>query len=514
MDKHLSEAMDTPEIGLEISKTSLRDFLHVLFKRKIQILLFFGVTVCTVAIGTAITKPTYETTSQILIKVGRENIYVPTVPASGNLNPVFSFNREEQINSEIEILKSRFLAEKVIHSLGPATIYKDLKNPKRGILGNLLGTQATGHSPVEKALLRLQKAFKVEGVKKSDVIDISFKHKDPHMAANVVNNLVHFYLDRHLDLHKSPQSYKFFQEQSRILKNKLAQAEERLKAVKRQHNVTSLDEEKSLLLRQEVDLHTALNQTLSQEAETENRIREIRQQLAATPKTIPHGEETDHNPYLISTLQARLVELELKEKELLSKYTEQNRLVRNVRDNIQMVREKLAMQETKRYGKSRSGLNVTYQRLQQELFRNQAELRALKAKKHTQSGQLSGYKKKLEKFNRIEVELNGLKHEIDMDRQNYRLYLTKFEESRISNAMDTEKIANVSLIEPAHPPLKPVSPKALLNMVLAVFLGGFGGLGLAFLLEYLDDSLEKTDDVEDYLQLPVLASIPEIEARG
>jgi uncharacterized protein involved in exopolysaccharide biosynthesis len=52
--------MDTPEIGLEISKTSLRDFLHVLFKRKIQILLFFGVTVCTVAIGTAITKPTYD----------------------------------------------------------------------------------------------------------------------------------------------------------------------------------------------------------------------------------------------------------------------------------------------------------------------------------------------------------------------------------------------------------------------------------------------------------------------
>jgi len=57
-----------------------------------------------------------------------------------------------------------------------------------------------------------------------------------------------------------------------------------------------------------------------------------------------------------------------------------------------------------------------------------------------------------------------------MDHRNYRLYLTKFEESRISNAMDTEKIANVSLIEPARPPLEPVSPKVMLNMVLALML--------------------------------------------
>ena len=499
--------MDTQEIN----KTSLRDFLHIVFKRKLQILLFFFATVCTVAIGTVLIKPTYEATSQILIKVGRENIFVPTVPTSGNINPVFSFNREEQINSEIEILKSQFLVEKVIHSLGPATIYKDLENPKEGILSRFFKTHDADQSPVEKAVLKFQKAFKVEGVKKSDVIDVSFKHEDPHMAASVVNNLVNVYLDRHLDLHKSPQSYKFFQEQSRILKNKLAEAEESLKVLKRQHNVTSLDEEKSLLLRQEADLRTALNQTLSREAETGNRTYQIRRQLAATPKTIPHGEEIDHNPYLINTLQARLVDLEIKEKELLTKYTDQSRLVKNVRDDIQMVRGKLATHETKRYGKSRSGMNVTYQRLQEELFRNEAEIKALKAKKDTQIGQLSEYKRKLEKLNRIEVELNELKHEIDMDRQNYRLYLTKFEESRISNAMDTEKIANVSLIEPAWPPLKPVSPKVMLNMVLALFLGGFGGLGLAFFMEYLDDSLEKTDDVEEYLEVPVLTSIPEMK---
>ena len=120
--------MDTPER----TQAPHIAFLHIVFKRKTQILLFFFVTVCTVAVGTLTAKPSYDTVAQLLIKVERENIYVPTVPTSGASSPVLSFNREEQINSEIEILKSRFLAEKVVLSLAPATIYEGLKNPKKG----------------------------------------------------------------------------------------------------------------------------------------------------------------------------------------------------------------------------------------------------------------------------------------------------------------------------------------------------------------------------------------------
>jgi len=62
------------------TQASTRYFLHILFKRKIHIPLFFGATVGTMAIGTLAAKPTYVAMSQILIKVGRENIYVLTVP--------------------------------------------------------------------------------------------------------------------------------------------------------------------------------------------------------------------------------------------------------------------------------------------------------------------------------------------------------------------------------------------------------------------------------------------------
>lgn len=491
----------------ETAKTSLRDFLNVVFKRKIQILLFFACTICVVVIGTLLTKPTYKATSQILVKTGRENVYVPT---SGDLRPVINSDRQEQMSSEIEILKSRSLAGKVVASLGLTVFYKNPNDKGKGIMKRFFQKTEGQQSPREKAIVLFQRALEIEAVKKSSVIEVSFKHKDPQVAATVVNSLVSSYLDRHLEVHKSPKSYKFFKEQSEILQKKIQQSEKRLKALKKQHGLTSLDEERSLLLKQESDLHSGLNQTLSLLAETENRTSQLQLQLASTPKSIPQGEQIGHSPYVINTLQARLVELELEEKELLTKYTDQSRLVRNVREEISLVRRKLAEQEAKLYQTSSLGPNPTYQRLQEELFRNQADLTALQTKKEIQHAQLSDYKKRLEDLNRIEVELNQLKQGVDVDRKSYQLYLTKFEESRISEAMDTEGLTNVSVIEPALPPLKPVSPNILLNMALGLVLGVFGAFALVFFLEHLDDSLEKTEEVEEYLQLPVLASIPEL----
>lgn len=476
---------------LEFRQSSFRDFLHVIFKRKNQILLFFAVTVCTVVIGTFVSKPVYEAKAQILVKMGRENIYIPP---TGTNSQIINFNRDNQINSEIELLKSRSLAENVIKSLGTETIYKNLDHK---------GT-----------VLKFQKSLSVEGIKKSDVIAVSFKHKDPKMAAKIVNTLANTYFVEHLLVHKNPQSYNFFEDQSQVLKTKLEQSEAALETFKKQNRVTALDEQQKLLLKHIADLNAELNRTLSQEAETRNRILQIRQQLDKTPETIPQGKEVDHNPFLISNLEARLVELQLKEKELLIKYTPQSRLVKNVKEKIQMVQEKLAQNEKKQYGKSRVGLNTTYQRLQEELFRNQAEGKALAAKREIQDTQLTDYQGKLEQLNQIEVKLNQLEQSVDVNRQNYRLYLAKFEESRISDAMDNKKMANVSLMQSAFTPLNPVSPKVLLNIVLAIFLGGFGGLGLAFFGEYLDDSFEKPEDVEKELQLPVLTSIPELEASA
>jgi uncharacterized protein involved in exopolysaccharide biosynthesis len=142
-------------------------------------------------------------------------------------------------------------------------------------------------------------------------------------------------------------------------------------------------------------------------------------------------------------------------------------------------------------------------------MRSEADLMAIRARKNIQKAQLAEYQRQMEQFNSAELEFDRRQQELETDRQNYRMYLTKFEDSRVSDAMDRERITNVSVIEPATRPITPVSPKIPLILGLAVVFGGAGAIGLALVSEYLDETLEKSEDVEKLLHVPVLVSIPE-----
>ncbi|MFQ5903875.1 MAG: GumC family protein, partial [Candidatus Binatia bacterium] len=473
------------------SSTSLRDFLNVIFKHKAKILTLFCATVITVAIGSFVMKPTYEATSQVLVKLGRENIYVPTSPTATSTSPIFSFSREEQINSEIEILKSRYLLEKVVESLGAETIYPDLevdgessllkKAATLPFLRRLGGNQSGDEkpSPEDRALLRLRKKVSVEGVKKSDVIDITFQSHDPQVAAKVVNALVGFYLDHHLTVHKNPMAYDFFRDQAKLLEAKLKDSEGALEAFRRENTITSLQEQRSLVLRKAADLNAELKATLGRVQETKTMIRKLRQQLSRLSPNVELEKNIGGNPYVINTLKAKLAELELQEQEYLTRYTEKSRLVVNIREQIKTVKRKLAKEDESVYGSTRSGINTTYKALERELFSQEANLKALEARETSQRQNLAVYDTELERLNHIEAQFNHLERQVEINRQNYKLYLTKLEESRISNAMDMEKIANVSVIQPALTPIKPIKPRKLLNIILSILLGGIGGLGIA-----------------------------------
>ena len=198
----------------------------------------------------------------------------------------------------------------------------------------------------------------------------------------MVNTLVDLYLERRLEVHKNPQPQSLFRMQAETLDRKAKVAEEKLEAFKNQHDFTSLEKEQDLLLTQKTKLRGELNQTLSQKAEIEYRIQRLRIQLATTSEPIPLGDQTLRN------LQARLVELELQEHELLTKYSDQSRLVQRVRDEIEIVRNRLT--------EHRSDL------VQQELFRYDNELQGLKVKEKIQRAQLADYMKRHEELNRID----------------------------------------------------------------------------------------------------------------
>ena len=425
-----------------------------------------------------------------------------------------STNRDNQINSEIEILKSRSLAQDVITALGPKTIYEEIGQPRSGILASILHRDAKPQDPAKTALLKLQKNMEIQDVSDSGIIEVYFRHTDPQIAATVLNEMAKYYLERHLSVHKSVRSHAFFRQQADHLQDKLSRDEARLQALKEKYNVTSLEEQQRLLLSKITDLRSELDRTMSQIVETQSRVAHLQMQLEKTPETISESQDVNRNTALINTLESRLVELQLSKKQLLAKYADDNRLIQSVNEEIEMVKQKLTEQEGERYGTTHWEINPTFQHLQQELHDSKADLKSLKAKRGIQSTQLQEYQQDLVRLNGIEIEYRQRQQEVEVDRKNYHLYLTKFEESRISKAMDSEKITSVTLIEPVQVPIKPVSPRKSLNLALGLLLGTFGSLVLAFFLHYLDDSLETVESVENCLDVPVLISIPYTKEGG
>ena len=472
------------------TQPTLKDFLTILFKRRKIITIVFLSTVFVVGLGTLLAKSEYEAKSQVLVKFGRENVYSPPNEVK---NYFTRYSNEDLVLPEIELIKSRSLIEQVIDDIRPRHIYPGLDR--------------------NETLLELQSAINAAGNANSNVITITFRHTDPKIAAMVVNKLVSIYLDQHLKIHQNPQSYVFFEEQTVLLKNKLESSEMMLKEFKSQYNLTALEDEQRILLNQIADLTNGINRLSGENADINNRIGQLRIQLKTIPKTVSQGEEVEYNPDLIRNLEEKLVELELKENELLAKYKPQSRMVTAVNNEINVIKRKLSEYQSKRYGRSHTGPNATYQRLKEDLYQNIITQKANIAKQSVQKDQLITLKNQLNALNDVEVQFNHLKQKVEVDRQNYTLYLTKFEEARISNEMDKKKISNVNLIQSALAPFQPVSPKVSQRILLGLLFGFLGGIGIAFLLEYFDDTIEQPADVDKFLELPVFTSIPDFNTK-
>lgn len=481
----------------------LREFLNIFFKRIKLIVFVFAVTMCCGIAIVMLRVDTYEATAQILVKLSGN----AANSVIGNENgPNVFIQHSELINSEVEIIKSHQLAENLVKNIGWQHLYPNLAKQKI-----LKGKKDTSNDQLKLAMIRYYDNLRVSQLNKSNIIEIAFKHTDPKKAALVVNELAKLYIEKHINIHKTNNAQEFFEKQTGLLRSEILAIENNLKQIKEENKITSFEDQKRLLLNQESKVRMEYDEALSRKAETENRLTKARQQLERTPEVITKDSQVDQNQILIDSLESRLVELELKEKELLDKYTPENRLVTNVTNEIKIVKEKLADNSRKKVGRETSGVNPVHQYLQEEILRNESEYRAVDARLKNLSTQLENYATKLKRLNDIEFEYVQLIKQHELNHQNLQMYMTRAEESRISAAMDTEKISNVSIVENASIPITSVGPPRLIFLLSSLIIGVFGSTILALLTEVLTKKIDSADDIERNLNIPVLATVPKVK---
>ena len=494
---------------------SLKDILRIVFKRGRAILLIFFVTVVTVLSASLFfKKPLYESDAQILLEVDQGFIYNPSLPKQDQLRELKHQDLEREVALSVEMLRNEILAGKVVEKLGLAVIHDDPKNSehKKSFIQHLrerLG-RPSKHSDQEDtvriAALRLQKHLEVTHIEHSPIIKISFQHEDPKLAADVVNTLISLYLEQHLLIRRRPQLFKFFQEQYAVMKSRLEISDRKMKKFKEKYAISSsLQEEKSRLIKRSGEIQTALEETMSRQVEFAIQIKQLRNKLS-----------TIYNPTLIDELVKELVALQAKEKELIAESGIQNPAVQQLRDKMQKTRDKYTrMINSKRYGNANPipGQGMLYQELEKELLSKEVELDAIQARISALESQLFDYKHRLKELDTIETEFINIEDQLKADRINYHLYQTKFEEFRIFDALDRQKIASIKVLKPARPPVESLPSKRSLLLLLAIFFGGMGSIGIAFVLEFFSGVINTEQDVDFYLQRPLLASIPDIKSE-
>jgi uncharacterized protein involved in exopolysaccharide biosynthesis len=450
-----------------LTPLQIRTAFYIIKKHKWKILALFLFMAITAAVGSLMLRPIYQASSQLLVKPGREDVYVS--PTGDSPAVIDRSNQGEKVNAEIAILKSSSLVAELVDHFGVNYLYE---YPDRTLKGKLFKKNKRPETrPVEQAHKSVLKSLEISRVPKSNVIEVTFDWPDPVIAARVVNKLVDLYLVQHVKVHTNPQTYTLLEEQAKKWEAKLRRSEKELEDFKRLHAITSLPQQRTILL-------TSLSEAESQRKNTESEIQEIQEVLASLEA---HLADPDHNVQLgervnedsatVAALKAKLVDLELQ----------------GLKEDISRLKEMIAEEEKKE---------------------QKARLRGLEAKLKNQKLQITAYQEELKTLEGFGKRMNELEREVAIDETNYNLYLMKFEEAKISESMDKQKIANVSVIEPAVPVMEPVKPRKALNVLIGGFLGLFAGLGMVFLIEFIHPVFRTSEDVDQFLGLTVLATVP------
>jgi uncharacterized protein involved in exopolysaccharide biosynthesis len=497
----LKEANATRLLEGETTEATLRDLVSPLFRhRRLAMVCFAGALLCSLG-GAVLLSRNYESRMEIL--VNRERLDpVVTTESTTQLPQMAPQVTEEEINSEVELLQSRDVLEKVVLACGLQDTATDLW------LTRLL----PGHGPgteVSRAVETLGKELKVKIVSKTNLINVSYRSRDPRIAFGVLNNLATLYLEKHVAVHRPAGSYEFFTKEAERYHQALQDSEARLATFDTQEGLVAPDEERTNMGLKLADAVAALHQAQQTVAADEHRVRDVQRQMHATPARSTTQQVSNSAEVLLQQLQGNLVTAQVNRDQLLMKYAPTYPLVQQVDQQIKQTKAAIEEAEKTKYVNLTTDRDPTYEFLREDIARTQADLASQKATAIALDRTIASLRQKMVELDQKALKQADLVRESKANETNYLLYLSKREQERTSDALDKKRIANVALAIPPAVPSLPVH-NAMLIGIGGIFLSIAIGMGAAYLAEYMDPSFHTPNEVVEFLKIPLVVAIPKL----
>jgi uncharacterized protein involved in exopolysaccharide biosynthesis len=498
---------------------SLRESLTIVFKRRKMIVFVAAAVLAVAVVVSLLMQPVYVVTATLLVNKARAEVPIAPTESSQTVMNV----SEQDLNSEVEMLKSRKLVEEVLGDLDSEVPALEEK------AGMLTGMRSLGSSlrsalrkpemsSFDRLVLSVVRNLEITTVRRSNVIRVSYRSSEPEWATLFVRTLTERYIEQRVERYQSSQVVSFFEEQMREAGQRLNERETALKKMSGEAQVTitkgpqgsdPLADQKAVVLNRLAELQNELGNADTDVQEQSRKIANLTERLAGEPERLasPNRNLSDVSA---ETIKQQLTTLELERDALLQDFKHDSRYVRDIETQIALAEERLEELQRNIGAIDGTEVNPIHQSLKGELLRAEADLEGTRARFESLKNQVTDYKSELETLNQESFEFDSLRREAQAAEEEYLLYRKKFEEARISAAMDQQRLINVTIAQPAQRPIQPEGRGTRSILLLAIGVGILGGIGFAFATElYLDHSFTTGHEMERRLGIPHIASIPE-----
>lgn len=497
-----------------LERSPFWDELGMVFRNRfVVIVLVFLATTLGAYVTLQFMTEKYESHTSILVKLGRENTEVPATVGNGGF--ISTGVRPEELNSEVQMFRSRKLVEQTVDALGPETFRFELPPPetfmetiKYYVKKTYRWIRSQGRaflvwvnlkkelSDRENAILVIQESLSVQAEKDSDVLTATLRLPDAKLSAVVLELLVQNYVDTHVEVRKMANVDGFFEEQLADLEARLGEMDAEEERLLKEQKLSDAGQQRSLLLGRlsEAEARADVNgaekvMLLEQRAEIEERLRAI-------PEEHRSSEVRIRNPSR-ERIQSRLTELKLEREQLLNRYHPDSDPVTSIEEQIAGLEELLATQEVTHFDSVTTETHPIRQDLNHRWEEVNVRLAGLNAESKELEQRAAELRARLEELHSGEDRLNEILRERKVVEEKYHAYSKRMEDARISGELDERRVSNVAVVTPPTIPIEPVYPRKLLIMALSFPVGLMLGIGLALLLEYFNERIDSERDLRN-----------------
>src|SRR6202046_130083 len=487
---------------------TLRDVLTPVFRqRRLAVTIFVGIFAGAI-LSALLLPPRYEAEMKILVNQDRVDPVITSDTDIQRGSTAISTVSEEDLNSEVELLKSRDLLEKVVLASGLES--KDEPPWEKAVNrfeNALWRMQPSPEMELARSVQLLEDTLVVDPLKKTRLIRVMYPSRDPELAARVLQNLGILFQEKHAAVHRPPGTLPFFNQEAERYRSELAAAETQLSDFNATEGIVSAAAEKQLVLQQLSQFQAELHQSKANAHEANQRALALKAKAANSPSRQTTQITKTDNAQLMATLETTLLNLELIRSDMLTKYAATHQPVLELETQIADTQKAINRAESSPTQQITTDRLPAQDWVATEVVRAETDRAAFEAQANAIVGVVRLYQEVAKNLDEKGTRQDDLIRNVKIGEDNYLSDLRKREEARISDALDSKRIVNVAIAEAATVPALPAL-SLLWLLVGGFFTAGIVSVSAAYAVDRMDPSFRTPDELVRYLNVKVLASIP------